>query len=159
MIADQEVRAPHDVMGLAPGLAIAGSEAGQRQRRELLGHLGEAQPALRVVPLVGPVQHAQQAVRHDLDVEVGPELARLDALAQDLLPVAFVLLGLEVEAVPRRDLVRACGPVLPNDLSVVALRFRPVIIQLCEPSPANPDRLAGLEGKCPGIIGFAHCLD
>src|SRR5262249_36454892 len=47
----------------------------------------------------------------------------------------------------------------PNDLSVVALRFRPIIIQLCEPSPANPDRLAVLDGKCPGIVGSAHCLD
>src|SRR5580704_9963764 len=48
---------------------------------------------------------------------------------------------------------------VPDRLSVVALQFRPVIIQLREPSPANPDRLAGLKGKRPGVIGFAHCLD
>ncbi len=43
--------------------------------------------------------------------------------------------------------------------AMVVLRFRPVIIQLAEPSPANPDRLAGLKGKCPGIIGHARRLD
>jgi hypothetical protein len=48
---------------------------------------------------------------------------------------------------------------VPDRLSVVALQFRPVIIQLREPSPANPDRPAGLKGKRPGVIGFAHCLD
>src|SRR5262249_27802375 len=48
---------------------------------------------------------------------------------------------------------------VPDGRSVVALQFRPLITQLREPSPANPDRLAGLARSCPGIVGFAHWLD
>src|SRR6185312_6723616 len=42
---------------------------------------------------------------------------------------------------------------------MVVLQCRPLVVERLEPSPADPDRLAGLEGKGPGIIGSAHCLD
>src|SRR5690242_19094154 len=42
---------------------------------------------------------------------------------------------------------------------MVVLQSRPLVIELLEPSPANPDRPAGLERKGPRVIGSAHGLD
>src|ERR1700746_4170395 len=67
-----------------------GGETGERQGGELLAHLLHAEAALRVVPFVEPVQHSQEAVGRDLNVELGAELAALDAFADDPLPATFV---------------------------------------------------------------------
>src|SRR5882762_1753230 len=79
----------------AGGFRIAG-ESGKGERRELIGHLAHAEPPARVVPLVEPIQHPEQAVGDDLHIEVWPELAGFH-LTQDLLPAPFVLLRRELE--------------------------------------------------------------
>jgi hypothetical protein len=79
------------------------------------------------------------------------------ALAVTVPPINEVPAG----TTPLKD---GYGKVLPSSFrstrfAMVVLQVRPFIIQLLESSPANPDRLVGLQGKCPGVIGFAHCLD
>src|SRR5882757_1548023 len=86
----------------------------------------------------------------------------LRAGRDDVIHVEGTGNGNEVTALDRHDegLIQArLVEIVLDRLSVEALQFRPVIIQLREPSPANPDRLPGLKGECPGVIGFAHCLD
>ena len=59
------------------GVRFIGAKPGERQRREFLRDLLNAQAALRIVPFVRPVQHSQEPVRGDLNVEVRAELAVL----------------------------------------------------------------------------------
>src|SRR5439155_12362092 len=74
-----------------------GRNTGERQGGELLGDLLHAEAALWVVPFVEPVQHSQEAVRGDLDVEILPEFAGLDAFSNDLLPAALVFFRREAD--------------------------------------------------------------
>src|SRR5437899_3320931 len=67
-------------------------ETAERQRVELDGDLADVEPPSWVVPLVEPVQHAEEAVRRDLHIQIRTELTALDAFAHDLLPEPLVLL-------------------------------------------------------------------
>src|ERR1700746_95256 len=65
-------------------------EPGERQCCELFGDFLDAQAALWIVPFVKPVQHPQQPVRGDLNVEVGAEFTDIDTFAKYLLPAMLV---------------------------------------------------------------------
>src|SRR5712691_1721122 len=98
------VSAAATTRGWRRSLRGLGGEAAERERRKLVGHLAHAEPPARVVPLVQPVEHAEQTVGNHLHVEVRAKLAGLHPLAEDLLPESLVRL--------RRELRRRAKPPL-----------------------------------------------
>src|SRR5215472_8484691 len=63
-----------------PQLLLVFGETGQRQRGKFLRHFLDAQAPLRVVPFIGPVQHPEEPVGGDPDIEIGAKLTVPDSL-------------------------------------------------------------------------------
>src|SRR5205807_8047303 len=80
-----------------------------------------AEAALRVVPFVEPVQHSQQAVGGDLDIEIRAELTGLDALANDLLPAALVFFRGKTNHFAETALHRLAFAQIDEEVRVVAV--------------------------------------
>ena len=102
-------------------LLLVLGEAGQRQRGKLLRHLLDAQTPLRVVPFVGPVQHSEEAVGADPNVEVGAKLAVLDPLSEDSLPATLILLGRKPDHLAKPALYRLAFAKIDEKMRIMAV--------------------------------------
>src|SRR6516164_6751860 len=113
-------RAP-TVQRLRRALLLIDGQAGERQRGELLGYLPHAETALRIVPFVEPIQHAEQPVGGHLNVEIGAKLAALDAFSNDLLPAALILLRGESDHFTKAALYRLALTQIDEEMRIMTI--------------------------------------
>src|SRR5262245_1250251 len=98
-----------------------GGQAGERQRGELFGNLLHAKAALRVVPFVKPVQHAEQPIRGDLNIEILAKLAVVDALSDDPLPASLILFRRKADHFAKAALYRFPLAQIDKEMRIMAI--------------------------------------